>query len=415
MFIFDLIGSLFSALSPKEVEVIAHSCGKRPKEKPQPRNHDLRGLVRIFRKDVWSVGIKIPPLGAFKRERAAKRELLTGAKEGSFSSSNQLGRNSNSQSSTSSTNGRGGSSTANKRENWQGNQGSSFESTSTNYGGALDKKTSKSQNSGSGGSQMTAYTQNGKLFGKINRTAVEERLKKSSGFDVVIARNGNELPLLETFEKIKDSIETFAKVIANIQELFRKAPQVGWKVSFDLSVLAGTIVIECGPRAEALTADGRYYPINYVVEGSLKLELVNLKITLSFGLEAMALDTGLVLKVEGSVSLKVEVSVDLKLDLLRNPVKEVGIAAESTNELKIVGYVSVLGKTVAGAELSIANGFEFKNGKLLIDVTKASFDLRGTLRAKETTVSGWIKVPWWWDKKVDKVKLLDGCDIHTFR
>jgi len=121
-----------------------------------------------------------------------------------------------------------------------------------------------------------------------------------------------------------------------------------------------------------------------------------------------------VLKIEGTVSLKLEISTELSLDLITKPVKEIDLAISQTTEFKILAHVNVLGKTVAGAELSLSMGFELKDGKLLIDVLKPSFEVKGMFRAKDMTVSGWIKVPWWWDKKVDKVKLLDGCDIHKF-
>jgi hypothetical protein len=147
----------------------------------------------------------------------------------------------------------------------------------------------------------------------------------------------------------------------------------------------------------------------------MKLELLNIKLSLSFGLDAQVLDSGLVLKVEGTVSLKVEISTDLNLDLITKPVKEIGLELKQTTEFKILAHVNVLGKTVAGAELSIAMGFEFKDAKLIIDVTKPTVDLKGVLRAQDVTVSGFIKVPWWWDKKVDKAKMLDGCDIYTFK
>ncbi len=414
MFIFDLIASIFGALYPAEIEVVAHSCGKRPKEQPAPVNTDLRGLVRVFRKDTWTLGIKIPSLGEFKREKAGTRQLLTGQTERTFSQEGRFGNDSNKLSTTQTTRGNGVTVSQSERETWNDGRGSSLSQTSTTYG-AIKKIESESKYSDRDGSSLKGFTKEGGVYGRPTRELVAERLKQSSGFDVTIARNGAELPIKGTIDKVKKSVETFAKILADVQEMFRKAPQIGWKVSFEISALAGTIVIEAAPRCAPLAADGRYYPVNYEITGKLEIELVNLKISLSFGLDAQVLDSGLVLKVEGSVSVKVQISVDLNLDMLKNPVKEIGLTAESTNELKITGYVSVLGKTVAGAELSIANGFEFKDGKLLIDVTKPSFDLKGTLRCKDTTVSGWIKVPWWWDKKVDKVKLLDGCDIHTFK
>jgi len=415
MFIFDFIGSIFAALYPKEIEIVAEGCGKRPKEAPKPLNHDLRGLVRIFRKDVWTVGIKIPALSEFKRERKTTRELVTGDVERSVSQEGRFGHNSNKSSTAVTTRDNGVIERKVEREQLGREQGSSFSQTSTTYG-AIKKIESESKYTDRDGSKTHGYMKEGAVYGtKTHRELVTERLKNATGFDISVSRNGAELPLKATFEKIKTSVEMFATTIAKIEELFKKAPQIGWKATFEISALAGSIVLEFGPRTEALTADGRYYPINYICEGKLEIELINLKLGLSFGLEAMVLDSGLVLKVEGSVSVLVKIDLELSLNMLTNPVKEIGLEAKSTNELKIVGYVSLMGKTLAGAELSIANGFEFKDGKITVDVVKPQFALTGTLRAKPVTVSGWIKVPWWWDKKVENVVLLDGCDIHTFK
>jgi len=415
-FIFEFFKSLFNSMTPKEVGIVAQACGKRAKGDAKVPNHDLRGLVRIFRKDVWTIGLKIPALGEMKAESSAHRELLTGAKEGKFSSEGRLGGSSSGVTGTTTRNANGVTSTELEREQRSGGQSSSFKQTRTNYGGAITRIGSESKYSDRDGSEMHGYTKGGAIYGRPTRELVEERLKHTTGFDLTIARNGQEVSLGGAFKKIKKAVEMFAKTLAEIQDLFKKAPQVGWKITFEISAFEGTIIAEIGPKPEAPIADGRYYPVNYVTEFKIDLEIIKASFSVSFGLEAMALDTGLVLKVQGTVSISVKVAVNVTLDLITKPEKELEVEGKYTGELKVVGYVSLVGKTVAGGELSISAGFEFADGKLIIDVVKPSFDLKGKLRTQPVKVSGWIKVPWWWDKKIDPpIELLAGHDIYTFK
>ncbi|HTJ84550.1 MAG TPA: hypothetical protein VL400_22680, partial [Polyangiaceae bacterium] len=415
MFIFEFIKSIFNSMTPKEVEVIAQACGKRLKTDAKAKNGDLRGLVRIFRKDVWTIGLKVPALGEFKQEGSGKRQLLTGQTEGTFKQEGRLGRNSSGYTETNTTRGNGVTVRQTEREQWQGGRGSSLGQTTTTYG-AIKKIESESKYSDRDGSEMHGYMKGGQVYGKPIREQVAERMHASHGFDFVVARNGQEVLLKETYEKVKKGIEKFAKVLADVQEAFKKAPQVGWKFTFEISAFAGQIVLEFGPKPAAALADGRYLPVNYECEGSVEIEVFNLKVALSFGIDAQVLDTGLVLKVEGSISIQVKIKFDLNLDLITKPRKEIEVEGKYVGEIKVVGYVSLVGKTVAGAELSVSAGFEFKDGKLIIDVTKPSFDLHGKLRTKPVAVSGYIKVPWWWDKKIDPpIELLPGQDLYTFK
>ena len=414
-YIFDFIASIFAAQSPKEVEVIAYACGKRPKEAPLPKNTELRALVRIFRKDKWTLGLKLPALGEFKREASGTRQLLTGATEGKITNEGRFGDNSFKTERGTSREANGRNVTTSSRESWDGDKGSSMSVTRTNYGGAIDKVQSQTQYSDRAGSAGTVYVRDGHLIGKSPRQMVEERMKTTTGFDLVIARNGMELPIKKTFEKVKKAVETFAKTLAEVQELFKKAPQIGWKITFEVSALAGQIVLEFGPEPQALTAGGRYYPVNYVCSGKLKLEILNLKMDVSFGLDAQVLDTGLVLKIGGGVQIKVEIETDLNLDLITKPVKEIEVKGVCGGRLEVVGYVSLVGKTVAGANLTLTAALEFADGKLTIDVVKPSFKLTGKLRTTPVCVEGWIQVPWWWDKKLEKTELLPGRDIQTFQ
>lgn len=412
LYVFEFIGAIFASMTPREVEIVAQACGRRARGDAKPHNHDLRALVRVFRKDTWTIGLKVPALGEFKQEASAKRHLLTGQTEGTIKDEGHFFRSSSSSSSKTTT---GGGTTTREleRENWSGGSGSSFKSTNRTQG-AYRELTSESQHSNRDGSRMS-YSEYGAIKGVPIREQVSERMKHKSGFDFIIARNGVEVPIKEQYEKVKKAIEAFAKVLGGIQEAFKKAPQVGWKFTFEISAFAGSIVLDFTPKPAAPIADGRFLPVQWACEGKIELELIKLKIALSFGVEATALDSGLVLKIEGSITFEVKINVAVNADTIKSPRQEIGIEGSYVGELKVVGYVSLVGKTVADAKLSVEAGLEFKDGKLIIDLSRRACELKGELRTKPITLSGKIVCPYWFDKKIDPPKvLLPGSLLHKF-
>lgn len=413
LYVFEFIGAIFASMTPREVEVVAQACGRRAKGDTKARNHDLRALVRVFRKDTWTVGLKVPALGEFKQEASGKKQLVTGQKEGEIKDESHFFRSSNESSAKTTTKANGNTTTEYKRESWSGSQGSEFSSTKKTEG-QYKEISSESKYSNRDGSKME-YSEYGAIKGLPIREQVEERMKHSSGFDFVLACNGKEVPIKEEYEKIKKAIEAFAKVIGGVQEAFKKAPQVGWKFTFEISAFEGSVVLEFTPKPAEPIADGRFLPVKYTCEGKIELEIIKLKIALSFGVQAEVLDSGLVLKIEGSIEFEVKVNFTVSLDSIKKPEQEIEIEGKYVGEIKVVGYVSLVGKTVADAKLSVEAGFEFKNGKLVFDISKHHCELKGELRTKPITLSGKIVVPWWFDKKIDPPKeLLPGQLLHKF-
>ena len=73
--IFNLIGAIMNAFSPRVVVVRALSCGTRPAGDRTPANREIGALVRVYRKDNWELSLRIPQLGKFKYERTATRPV----------------------------------------------------------------------------------------------------------------------------------------------------------------------------------------------------------------------------------------------------------------------------------------------------------------------------------------------------
>ena len=419
LFLFDFLAGLFQAMSSNDVEIIAEACGARASGDKKKANTELRALVRVCRPDKWSLTLKIPALGTFKQEKETKKGILTGTTETSTTNESRVGADSKSKTSKTTTEKSGTTTVENTSETWNKGKGSKVESkkttTPTTSGSEHVKLESTSTHSDNDGSRVT-YDRLGAIRGRPIREQVPDRLKAESKFDLELKRNDKAVPIQATLKKIKEGVEAFGKVIGGIQDAFKKAPQLGWKFTFEISAFAGSVGLELAPGPGEKVADGRYLPIKWTCTGNIEIELINLKITASFGIDASVLDSGLVIKVEGSMAVSVAISTTVNLDSIQSPSKEFGIKATNTNELQIVGYVSLTGRTIAEAKLSIGAGFEFKDGKLVIDVLEPTCKLTGELAATGVTVTGKIHVGRWWDNEIDPpLVLLSRVPLHTFK
>jgi hypothetical protein len=136
-------------------------------------------------------------------------------------------------------------------------------------------------------------------------------------------------------------------------------------------------------------------------------------LAVSFGVDARALDSGLVIKVEGTIALKASIAKDINMDFFK-PKQVLAVEADADAKIAVVGYVSLLGKTLADAELSASGGLKLK-GDLTLEWATRTCDLKGKLESKDIELNGYIRVPWWFDKKIDPpVMILKGKPLYTF-
>lgn len=427
----ELIASLFLATKPKDVEFVAASCGKRAKgdAKAAQPNTDLKGILRIYRRDKWTVGLKIPPLGSYKDTRSADnfRSLGSSSPTGDYSRerSGNVGMISGSSSSS-----RTGKTTTTAEEVWVGNVG--VRETQTTHSQGQGRRTESSTHTSfdrNGGSGSPDYggtdIRNSKVqqrqqgMPKRDYKAFEDRLSKASGFDIVVARNDREIggkEFVEFVQKVAAGIQAFGQAIVDIKKFFNKVPQAGWKFEFEVSAFAGMVLVEWAPHQhKAAIAGGRYIPVEYKFKGKISLEIVNVSITLSFGIDVVALGTGLVGKVFGKMSFKASIEREIQMDMLR-PTQTFDVASDGVVELGAVVSATVVGYTLADGRLSVNTGLELK-GKLEADWQNGRFDLEGVLKRKPILLTGSIQGPWWWGKKrIDPpVQILAGGDLYTFK
>ena len=427
--VFEIILALFTATKPKAVWIQAWACGTRaPSDRKRP-NRNISCLLRIYRRDSWAIGVKIPPLGQFTEERKAERfkDLWRDAPKGDYQRSREYGTGTSYGLQSKSTIERRGQETTRADEIWVAGRGGREESSTQGFKGPMGKSNRPRRSPA-------------ETIGLVH-----ERLEASSGFEIFIARNDREVDLVELFGKtkkivgktkkivdeiedavdeiedvgdiidiIKTSIDNLARAITAIKNFFRKLPQFGWKFTFEISLFAGTLSLTWGPSyAEKVLANGRYYPVNYEFRGRISMEIISLKVALSFGVDAQALDSGLVLKVEGSIELKVAIEHDINMDLLK-PKEKFDLDAEGKPDLRVVGYISLLGYTLTGAELGVTTAIELK-GYMEIDWRNKEFGIKGVLSRKPIMLYGSIQGLFWSSEIDPPIELMEGGDLYTFK
>ena len=392
--LFAIIVALWDATKDKAVELRAYSCGVRAREDRKAANQTLLALARIHRDSKWSIGVKIPPLGSFKAERKEMRVGREGIREVTTSREVSAGMGYYQTSDTHETSGEGLLANETRSGRFQrGSDVSAIEVSRTVEDGSPTRTiTSKS----SRGNTVSVSSSEGHVTAEV----IKERLRRAHGFEIVITHNGTEVAALEAIKRVKEQIEKITKALTDIDALFDKVPQVGWKFGFEVSVLTGTILLEWWPEyVNKVLANGRYYPVQNRLQGKISMTIVDVEMSLSFGVDARALDSGLVVKIAGSINLAATIDADISLTLLK-PRQTVDVSASADAKISVVGFVSLLGKTVADAVLTAHAGLELA-GQLEIDMSRRKLDLHGRLESKAIQLDGYISIPWWPDKTID--------------
>jgi hypothetical protein len=402
--VFGIVKSFIESITGHvtEADLRAFACGTRARGDGAQPNRMLLARVRVFRRSRWSIGLKIPPLGSFKAEKERSVDVR-GLETTTTSSKTTAGAGYYQNTTTGKvTKGDAGSEFDFGQHKQVGEEVKEYQATgSADAKGNTTERTFREQSSSADGRKMAVNED-----GEMTVDEIKKRLERESGFDLVITIDNKEIETGEGIKKIKEQIHKISEVIKDVRKLFEKAPQVGWKFTFDVSVLAGTIGVECFPEyVPGPRANGRYYPVQHKFTGSIELTVFAISIEVSFGVEAQALDSGLVLKIQGTLTLKCKLEKELSLDFF-TPRQEFEVNAEAMAELAVVGYVSVLGKTFADGKLSVSSGLQFQ-GTFEVEVSaRPAFDLKGKLKTKPILLSGYIRGPMGWQKKIDPSKEL---------
>jgi hypothetical protein len=251
-------------------------------------------------------------------------------------------------------------------------------------------------------------------MGVITREDVKEKLARAHGFEVVLTHNGTEVKLLDAIERLGKLIEEIGKALTDIKNIFNSAPQLGWKFTFDVSVFSGTIVVEWFPEyVPGVQANGRYMAVDWKLQGTISIEVFNISVSASFGIDARAAGSGIVVKIEGTLNGSAGVEAEINLNLFKAR-QQIDVKSEANAELKIIGHASIFGKTIADAELKGSGGIELVDGKLDIRWDKRTCDLTGSLESKPVIITGYIR-GWIWDTELDPIEVMERKKLYAFK
>jgi len=367
-------------------------------------------LVRIHRRDKWAIGVKIPPLGSYKDELkpdGARESTMTYGLPG-------LRRE-----------------TKTERNYNDGGLGSNPKGTRD-----LVERQVTLSTTGDGRQQTTerinrfGNAERGKRFGSKE---LKERLSKVNGFDVALSRNDREIGLEElitnsrellegakvayehrglALQQLKKSVQNFAAAIGAIQDLFSKVPKMGFYFEFKLSVFAGSLVFEWAPAYRPLSG-GRYYPVETEYKFKIAMEIINLQLTLGFGIKCYAAGTGFKASIEGILKFKIAVEKEFAGDDSQRA--KIEVIGTCDGALQPILHVSILGWTVTEAKAAVQSGLEFK-GYLAISKAAGEFGLKGVVKSKPVILTASFYTGWWGGTKtMDPYTLLNGAVIYTFK
>jgi hypothetical protein len=434
---FEWVVSLFRTPT-KEIEIVAKGCGKREKGATKQINKDLKALVRVHRRDKWLVGVKIPPFGKFNYTKEGTRGIVTG----------------DTVSKTSKTVGN----RVNEREVTGNVTGSvkTYDDGKKQIVGHVAERQNYADKRGEFGREFDVrrHTKSGRED-KINFERLKKKLETpTTGLELVFARNDREIGTNELFDAGKEAkagydaakqgvqdaragyaawkqrdpisqilscVTTLSDTIASVKEFFRKLPQVGWKFEFDLKVLTGYVVCEWAPKC-APCIDDRYWPVYKEFKLKIAMEVINLKLALSFGIDLSVggdrWKTGLVAKIEGSITFKLAIEKDLFVTQGPGPKRPDGamkfpIVGDCLAALTPYATAYAAGYTVADARCEVNSGFEFK-GAFVVDLPRG-LDLEGELKTKPLVFTASVSAGWWSSPRaIDPYTILPGTSLKKF-
>jgi hypothetical protein len=407
--LFDIIQGAWPLRDPKRLEYRAESCGIRAKNGEAVRRQ-LVALVRIYRKDTYSLGFKIPTLGKFSHSQEGQREFGSGkpyTKEASTSASVWGGP---SYSSSSKTSGKGTLATYDySRTTWSGGQGERHSSTREVQNGSVTTAYSHEHSDTKG----VKYKN---VDGTYSVEDIDKMLeKKGQDFELVLKRNDRDWKVPFNKDKLIKTVKTTWEQVQKVQEAIRKMPQLGWKFEFTISVFAGQFVIQFGPEVKnpRLLASGRYHPVDWLVTAKFKLTLVDIKLEVSLGIEWMAMGSGFRAKVAGEVGCNAALEGSVKVNL-DNPNASLAPKMTSKLALKADAYAKLAGWSIVDASASVEFAIELKDGKLAISLD-SGVKLTGSLVLKDTFLKAYIKKPWSSvAEPMDPYLVMKGRTLYTF-
>lgn len=379
--LFELIASMWPGHDVTQVFFLAQGCGVWPAGYTNPPNVQLWGLIRIFRKDKWSISLSIPPLGKYEYEKSKTKNFATGEVESSKSTSKKWGNEQSKTTATTTTSKDGNVVTKKSGENWKGSSGEKYsnEKGQTNDGAP----TYHSKEQSTSGPGLEVASAGGHLF----QWLLPEEIKKPTGVKLVVKRNGKEIEILETVKKVIEAIKNIAEIVKTALDAIKRIPQFGWKITLSIAVLEGSLEGEWGPIMTDKVIEQRYLPVETYFSLIIKFKLFEISLDLSFGFDA---DIGLGTKFILKAGLTCSLNVPLEANIVNThePIT-IALKPEATFRFNAKLEVSVLGWSLINAQANLDGGLSAE-GKVVFDPTSGP-KLSGELKRKKIVFSASFK------------------------
>ncbi|WP_437661599.1 LysM peptidoglycan-binding domain-containing protein [Sorangium sp. So ce1182] len=387
--LFRFISQFFREDSGKVLNLEARSCGRRAAAGGAPLQ-SLNALVRIFRNDSWEISLKLPAIGKVSHEYSRTRDLATGTKRRETETEWSAGRYSG-EVSTKTKTASDGITTAKRTEaHYSGGAASSVTTGTKRSGAYVHGKQQGANGEGREFRRSTSgkrpegdgWSEEGDGYGRL--LPKDKQLKKPNSIELVVKCNDRKLKCVDAAEKILEAIKDVAETIEDALEALERLPQVGWKFTFSLSILAGSLKLSWGKEMIDEAVGDRYLPARTIYSLDAKLKIIDIEAEISFGFEADAgLGTRFVLKASGGIGC----SVPLSASVSNSPDPfEVKLKPKLKCEFKATAEASLFGWSLVSAEVSFDGGITV-DGKFIIDPGR-TLRLTGKLKRNPTVFKG---------------------------
>ena len=367
------------ASGPKLVEVRANACGASHWYKLGNRDSDvyLNCLVRIFRKDKYSIKLKCASYVAASRSGSNMRALAgDGGTTRTSSTSTTVGGTTNTtkrEGVTGVSDGAGGvkpatSVTTRSTEmrdvgakhsttlsQQTANAGHDPASPVTPFKGVLHERDGKNEEfvrtaDGSAPPQGSgaAWQRHGDGWSRsISADTPPPRV------ELVLTRNDQALNVVEGLTKFMEGVFKLKETLENFNALLKKAPQLGWSFNATFSFLEGSVEGTMERVMEAAVVEKRYYPVGWQGTLTFQLMLISFSATASFGFK---FDMGWFASAEATVNGTFKTDVPLKGIINTAHACEIALTPTITCDISGVAKASALGHAIAELRLSITGG-----------------------------------------------------------
>lgn len=352
----------------KDIEISADSCGVRKQGKPKRK---LSCLLRVYRNDEHSLTFNIPSIEEFTRERSVsfdktktkdsetRRHLGDKVSEQSRETNRNIGKGIDEVKTTT------GARDPNHSNNYHTQ---TFEQGVRNGDFSMSRTATRTTSTGIAGvgrgGENISYKESSKGNEELIFNIVEPELK----IGVSLKRNGKEVDFTKN---INELINLRTKLIKAFNDIDAWIPDIGWKVTTNLSIFTGEITGSWGNRfpkdakvIERLVYVEPYFDLDF------KLKILSYNLAMSFGVEFkspevlkwVGASVHVILQATGSISG--EVAVNQKVE--SRTFEPIALTSNSTVNILAQGTVTVNDTTFEGKG-GVTGGIQF-DGKLTVSL-----------------------------------------------